>query len=76
MTARYGDFVLLRPPVEPATWGLWFGPALVLVIAAAGLVVYCGLDPGGRTTDRRIWIPKSAAGSTRCCGRSSATPGS
>ena len=29
-----------RPPVEPATWGLWFGPALVLVIAAAGLVVY------------------------------------
>ena len=40
MTARYGDFVLLKPPVEPATWGLWFGPALVLVIAAAGLVVY------------------------------------
>ena len=40
LTARYGDFVLLRPPVKPATWGLWFGPALVLVIAAAGLVVY------------------------------------
>ena len=40
VTARYGDFVLLKPPVKPATWGLWFGPALVLVIAAAGLVVY------------------------------------
>ena len=40
LTARYGDFVLLKPPVEPATWGLWFGPALLLVIAAAGLVVY------------------------------------
>jgi cytochrome c-type biogenesis protein CcmH len=40
LTARYGDFVLLKPPVKPATWGLWFGPALVLVIAAAGLVVY------------------------------------
>jgi cytochrome c-type biogenesis protein CcmH len=40
VTARYGDFVLLKPPVSPATWGLWFGPALVLVIAAAGLVVY------------------------------------
>ena len=40
VTARYGDFVLLKPPVEPATWGLWFGPAVVLVIAAAGLVVY------------------------------------
>jgi cytochrome c-type biogenesis protein CcmH len=40
LTARYGDFVLLRPPVKPATWGLWFGPALVLAIAAAGIVVY------------------------------------
>jgi cytochrome c-type biogenesis protein CcmH len=40
LTARYGDFVLLKPPVEPATWGLWFGPALVLLLAAAGIVVY------------------------------------
>jgi cytochrome c-type biogenesis protein CcmH len=40
LTARYGEFVLLKPPVEPATWGLWFGPGLVLVLAAAGLVVY------------------------------------
>jgi cytochrome c-type biogenesis protein CcmH len=40
LTARYGDFVLLKPPVKPATWGLWFGPALVLVIAAAGIGVY------------------------------------
>jgi cytochrome c-type biogenesis protein CcmH len=40
LTARYGDFVLLKPPVKPATWGLWFGPALVLVIAAAGIAIY------------------------------------
>jgi cytochrome c-type biogenesis protein CcmH len=40
LSARYGDFVLLKPPVKPATWGLWFGPALVLAIATAGLVVY------------------------------------
>jgi cytochrome c-type biogenesis protein CcmH len=40
LTARYGDFVLLKPPVEPATWGLWFGPGAVLLIAAAGLLVY------------------------------------
>jgi cytochrome c-type biogenesis protein CcmH len=40
LTARYGEFVLLKPPVEPATWGLWFGPAVVLVIAAAGIGVY------------------------------------
>ncbi len=40
LTARYGDFVLLRPPLEPATWGLWFGPGLLLVIAAGGIGVY------------------------------------
>jgi cytochrome c-type biogenesis protein CcmH len=37
---RYGDFVLLRPPVKPATYALWFGPAAILVlglIAAAAL---------------------------------------
>jgi cytochrome c-type biogenesis protein CcmH len=40
LTARYGDFVLLRPPVKPATWGLWFGPLAVLVVAAGGIAVY------------------------------------
>jgi cytochrome c-type biogenesis protein CcmH len=40
MATRYGDYVLLKPPVRPETWALWFGPALILVIAAAGLVVY------------------------------------
>ena len=36
MVARYGEFVLYRPPVKGATWALWFGPLLLLV---AGLVV-------------------------------------
>jgi cytochrome c-type biogenesis protein CcmH len=40
LTARYGEFVLLKPPVKPATWGLWFGPLAVLVVAAGGIVVY------------------------------------
>jgi cytochrome c-type biogenesis protein CcmH len=40
LTARYGDFVLLRPPIKPVTWGLWFGPAAVLLIAAGGVAVY------------------------------------
>lgn len=33
LVARYGDFVLYRPPVSPLTWLLWFGPALLLVAA-------------------------------------------
>jgi cytochrome c-type biogenesis protein CcmH len=40
LTARYGDFVLLKPPVEPATWGLWFGPAALLVIGAGGIAIH------------------------------------
>lgn len=36
MTARYGDFVLYRPPLKGTTWLLWFGPALLL---GGGVVV-------------------------------------
>src|SRR6478735_11217109 len=39
MTARYGDFVLYRPPVRATTLLLWFGPALMLVAGAAVLVI-------------------------------------
>lgn len=37
MVARYGDFVLYRPPVKGITWLLWFGPALLLAGGAATL---------------------------------------
>jgi cytochrome c-type biogenesis protein CcmH len=30
MTARYGDFVLYRPPVKGSTALLWFGPGALL----------------------------------------------
>jgi cytochrome c-type biogenesis protein CcmH len=40
LTRRYGDFVLLRPPVKPATYALWFGPAAVLALGAVGMVVF------------------------------------
>ncbi len=35
---RYGDNVLMRPPIEPSTWLLWFGPPVLLLGAAAGVV--------------------------------------
>ncbi|MEM1231779.1 MAG: cytochrome c-type biogenesis protein [Pseudomonadota bacterium] len=30
---RYGDFVLYSPPVRPGTYLLWFGPAVLLLVA-------------------------------------------
>ncbi len=42
---RYGDFVLLRPPVKPATWLLWFGPLALLVVGLAGTVVWLRRRP-------------------------------
>ncbi len=33
MVARYGEFVLYRPPVKAATLLLWFGPPLLLLTA-------------------------------------------
>lgn len=31
VTARYGDFVLYRPPIRPSTYLLWFGPFILLL---------------------------------------------
>jgi len=40
LVARYGDFVLYKPPVKPSTWMLWFGPfALLAGGGAIGWVV-------------------------------------
>ena len=39
LVARYGDFVLYRPPMKPVTWVLWFGPALIALAGLAGIVV-------------------------------------
>jgi cytochrome c-type biogenesis protein CcmH len=36
MVARYGNFVLLKLPMQWNTYVLWFGPAFFLVLAAIG----------------------------------------
>jgi len=48
MTARYGDFVLYRPPMKATTLLLWFGPLLLVV---AGLVVLFRRLARRRSTD-------------------------
>jgi len=39
MTARYGDFVLYRPPLKASTILLWAGPAVMLLAGLATLVL-------------------------------------
>ncbi|HDS1136096.1 TPA: cytochrome c-type biogenesis protein CcmH [Stenotrophomonas maltophilia] len=40
LVARYGEFVLYQPPLQPGTWLLWGGPLLVL---GAGALVVLGI---------------------------------
>ncbi|HEX9490618.1 MAG TPA: cytochrome c-type biogenesis protein [Stellaceae bacterium] len=40
IVSRYGEFVLLQPPIAPTTYGLWFGPPTVLVLGAAAALLY------------------------------------
>ncbi len=39
MTARYGDFVLYRPPLKTTTYLLWLGP-LVMVLGGLAILVW------------------------------------
>ena len=60
LVARYGDFVLYRPPLKASTLLLWFGPALLLLLGI-GLLI--------RTLARRrmqaVPAPLSAAARAR-----------
>jgi cytochrome c-type biogenesis protein CcmH len=40
LTARYGEFVLLKPRVSWRTAALWGTPAVLLVLGGLGLVVF------------------------------------
>ncbi len=40
MVSRYGDYVLLKPPFKMATYALWFGPALIFILALAAVFFF------------------------------------
>ena len=40
ITARYGDYVLLRPPFKASTYVLWIGPVIVLLLGGLGAALF------------------------------------
>jgi cytochrome c-type biogenesis protein CcmH len=40
VTARYGDYVLLEPPLKPVTYLLWFGPVAILIAGGLAVAVF------------------------------------
>ncbi len=40
MVSRYGDFVLLKPPLKTTTYVLWFGPVLIIGIGVMALIFF------------------------------------
>jgi cytochrome c-type biogenesis protein CcmH len=49
VVARYGDYVLLRPPFNPATWALWLGPPLIVLVAGIAVAVWLRRRPTALT---------------------------
>jgi cytochrome c-type biogenesis protein CcmH len=40
IVARYGDYVLLKPLFKPETALLWLGPAILLLAACTGIILF------------------------------------
>ena len=59
LVARYGDFVLLRPPIKPVTYLLWFGPAIILLLGGTGAILY--LRRRARATGAADLMPEERA---------------
>mgnify|MGYP001817316650 CR=1 FL=1 len=51
MVTRYGDFVLYRPPFEPMTWLLWFGPLIIFAIGLIFVVRFMKSQNAAATAD-------------------------
>lgn len=44
---RYGDYVLMKPPVKPVTWLLWAAPIVVLFVGFGIAALYIRRLPKG-----------------------------
>ena len=58
MVARYGDFVLYRPPFKATTLLLWLGPFLLLVLAVVVMAINIRRRRGAAQAE--AWSPEQA----------------
>jgi cytochrome c-type biogenesis protein CcmH len=40
LVKRYGDFVLLKPPIKPTTYILWYGPLFLFIIGIFASILF------------------------------------
>ncbi len=73
MVARYGDFVLYRPPVKSHTLLLWFGPAL-LALAALTAFLRALRNRRRRANERPLTSAEHADAERLLSGSSSSAP--
>jgi cytochrome c-type biogenesis protein CcmH len=45
VVARYGDYVLFRPPFKPSTYALWIGPFAIMALGLIGVAVMLARRP-------------------------------
>ena len=38
LVRRYGNFIIYNPPIEPATYALWFGPFILMFLSALVII--------------------------------------
>jgi cytochrome c-type biogenesis protein CcmH len=60
IVSRYGQFVLLKPPVEPATYVLWYGPPLLVAAGLAGSLLWLKRRQPVRAADTAPLSPEES----------------
>ena len=73
MVARYGDFVLYRPPFKATTLLLWLGPFLLLALALTVMAVNIGRRR--RASQADAWSPAQAQRARALLDESAPNPG-
>ncbi|HAA92278.1 MAG TPA: cytochrome c-type biogenesis protein CcmH [Rhodospirillaceae bacterium] len=58
LVARYGEFILLRPPVKSDTYLLWFGPIIILLAGIVCIFVFLRRQSASNTPSKNPELSK------------------